>query len=409
MRATKVYLLQEIIPSYRVPVFRRLAQLDGVELTVFHSRPSKAMKVENLQNAKNLQGFHHVKLRLLEIGRFSYQFGILWHVLINRPDVMIAGNADCLDRLFLLMLCKLLRVRILWFEGGVHYSDEAKIQEYANRGRLNRLFGKYNPKRLLMHRADGLVVYSKHAKRYYMMLRFREETIWIAPNSPDTEALNAYREEWTRRQEELDAERKRFAPEGQKILFLLGRLNKERKVDVLLHSLQRLQSDGLAVSLVIVGDGGEREHLERMAAHLGLSNVFFEGAIYDEKELGKYFMVSDVFVAPGAASLALKMAMTFGKPVVTGDYGLEVHDIKEGVNGFIVPIDDAAVLTGKLRLLLESDELMQQIGENGIATIRDSINIDMMIEGFRRAIFAERNDHNVGQKAGTANSDRKVG
>ena len=57
MRRRKVYLLQEIIPSYRVPVFRRIAELEGVDLTVFYSRESRAMRRDNLRNADNIEGF----------------------------------------------------------------------------------------------------------------------------------------------------------------------------------------------------------------------------------------------------------------------------------------------------------------------------------------------------------------
>ena len=387
----KVFLLQEIIPSYRVPVFHRLAQLDNVDLTVFYSRPSRAMSRENLKSAKEITGFRHVCIGLLELGPYSYQFGILWHVLIERPHVMVASKPFTLDGLLLLVLCKLLGIRLLWFLGGVHYADEAKIREYDNRGRMNRWFGKYNPKRMLMQKADGLIVYSEHAKRYYMAKGFHEETIWVAPNSTDTEALLGYREEWLTRPDDLAAERRRFSPTGQKVRFMLGRLNEERKVDVLLHAMQRIRAKGIPVSLVIVGDGGESRGLQKLVSHLALPDVFFEGAIYDERELAKYFMLSDVFVAPGAASLALKMAMTFGKPVITGDYGLEVHDVVEGVNGFVVPVGNVEVLADKLLRLLESDELMNRLGENGLATIRDKINIKIMVEGFRRAIFSEPN------------------
>ncbi|MHB1529471.1 MAG: glycosyltransferase [Acidiferrobacteraceae bacterium] len=385
----KVFLLQEIIPSYRVPVFRRLARLDGVDLTVFYSRPSKKALRENLQNSGNIQGFRHQKIGLWELGSCAYQFGILWHVLIGRPQVVITGGGGCLDRLMLLLLCRLLGTRILWFWGGVPSRDEKQIHEYANLGRLNRWFGKYNPKRLLMRQASGLIAYSEHAKRYYTGEGFSGEHIWVASNAPDTEALSGYREEWLGRQEELDAERRRFAPEGGGIIFLLGRLNHDRKADVLLRALQRIRDQGLVASLVIVGDGADRQRLEDMTVELVLQRVFFEGAIYDERALSKYFMIADVFVVPGVASLAIKMAMSFGTPVITVDFGLEVHDVEEGVNGFIVPMNDVDALSEKMRLLLNSAELRQRIGQNGFLTIRDRINIGRMIEGFRQAIFSE--------------------
>lgn len=407
MPIKKIFLLQEIIPSYRVPVFRRLALLDGVDLTVFYSRSSKAMIRENLKSANDIDGFRSVKIGLLELGSYSYQFGILWHVLRGRPDVMVTGNAGSLDRFLLLGLCKLLGIRMLWFQGGVPYMDDKRIQEYANQGRLNRWFGEYNPKRWLMLKADGLIAYSEHAKRYFVMQGFREEMIWVAPNSPDTEALEVYRKGWLLREGELEAERKRFSPQGQKVIFLLGRLNKDRKVDVLMQALRLLREKGLEMSLVIVGDGSERDQLKNMATHLGLDNVFFEGAIYDEMELSKYFMVSDIFVTPGVSSLAIKMAMFFGRPVVTVDHGLEVHDVQEGVNGFVFPMDNVKALAEKMQLLLQSEELIKRIGEGGVSTMRDRINIGRMIEGFRRAIFAEQKSHVLDGIAGETGLNKK--
>ena len=77
----KVFLLQEIVPSYRVPVFRRLAATPGIDLTVFYSRPTRAMAEENLKNAMDLSGFRAVQLRLFEIGSHAWQPGILGQLI----------------------------------------------------------------------------------------------------------------------------------------------------------------------------------------------------------------------------------------------------------------------------------------------------------------------------------------
>ena len=85
------------------------------------------------------------------------------------------------------------------------------------------------------------------------------------------------------------------------------------------------------------------------------------------------------------------MAMAHGVPVVTVDYGLEVHHVEDGVNGLIFPMDDSHSLANKLRVLLDSDELMREIGNNGITTIRDQVNISKMAEGFRMALYGIAN------------------
>lgn len=381
----KVWLLQEIVPSYRVPVFRRLAAVPGIDLTVFYSRPTREMAAENLRNAGDLSGFRSVRLALVELGAAAWQPGILGRLLAGRPDVLIAGECGRLDRLLALLLCRLLGIRVLWFLGGVPYADPARVRAYATRGRLHRWFGRANPRDWLVRRADGLVVYSDHARGFYASQGFDPARIWVAPNSPDTEALEAYGEAWAAEPGRLDAERRRLSPRGLPLLFLLGRLNGARRVPTLLKALARLRDQGLECALVIVGDGGERPALEAEVARLGL-DVTFEGAVYDERELARYFLACDLFVTPGVASLAIKMAMALGRPVVTVDHGLEVHDIVDGVNGYIFPMDDDALLADRIRAVLGTPGRLAEMGREARRTIRERVNISNMINGFRAAI-----------------------
>ena len=406
---TTVYLLQDIVPSYRVPVFRRLAALPGVDLTVFYSRPDRAMRAENLQNAADLSGFRAVRLGLLQAGRHAWQPGILWRVLTGRPEVLIAGNSGRADGVLALLLGKLVGARVLWFLGGVPYQDPERIREYAGRGRLNRCFGRANPWEWLCRRADGLIVYSVHARAFYAARGYDVSRIWVAPNSPDTEALTAYGRDWQARGERLAAERRRLAPGGQPLLFLLGRLNGARKVDTLLRALDRLRSGGLDCALVVVGDGAERPALERQVRELGLPNVHFEGAVYDERELARYYLLCDVFVTPGVASMAIKMALAFGKPVVTVDYGLEVHDIVDGVNGFIFPMDDDATLAARIRQILGSAEQQRAMGREALRTIRERVNITLMINAFERAIHNDRDSTSTQHRPGPGPDDAAGG
>lgn len=382
---TTVFILQDIVPSYRVPAFRKLAAQPGIDLTVFYSRPGRASSGENLQNSAQLEGFRAVELPLVEIGGSTWQPHIIVRLLRERPDVLIAGQGGRVDVLLALLLTRLLGIRFLWFLGGVHSRDPEQIRAQMSRGRLNRWFGRANPRELIARRADGLIVYSEHARSFYAGRGFDPRCIWVAPNSPDTEALELAARDWKAQPAMLAAERRRLAPADKPLLFLLGRLNAGRKVDTLLRALARLRATGIEAALVIVGDGAERPSLERMARDLGLTDVRFEGAIYDERELTRYFLLCDVFVS-GLASLAVKMAMALGRPVVTGDYGLEVHDIEDGVNGYLVPLDDDAKLASRLGELIASPARRSAMGAAGARTIRERVNIARMIDAFRRAI-----------------------
>lgn len=386
-RPIRVFLLQDIVPNYRVPVFRRIGALPGVDLTVFYSEPSARNRAENLRNADDMSGIHAIKLPLWDRGAAAYQFRFAVHIARARPDVVICGQAGRADMLVFLGLCKLLRIPFLWFLGGVPYLDPAEVErEVTRKGFLNSLFGRNNPRRWLINRAAGMIVYSEHAGSYFAGLGFPEKRIFVAPNSPDTDALRAYREELERQPEIVAQLRARFAPRGQRVVLLLGRLNAERGTGELIDAYAALRARRDDVALVIVGDGAERPALEDRVRQRRLSDVHFAGAIYAEAELAKYFQLCDVLVMPAAASMAGKQAMAFGKPVIAADFGLEIHHMQHGENGLIVPRRNAEALTQALSDLFGNDALYRRLALGARETIEQRVNIHRMVAGFQQAI-----------------------
>jgi glycosyltransferase involved in cell wall biosynthesis len=380
----KVFLLQDFITNYRVPVYQRLARLPGVDFTFFYSDLPSKRKSEGFRHFEDAEGFQKVKVANRPLWGDFYQFSFVKQLISGRPDVVICGRTGRLDTLLFLVVCKLLHIRLLWWAGGVPYIDAARIRAMTL-GRLTRWFGRLNPRELFYRQADGMVVYSEHAKAYYRATGF-QKPIFVAPNSTDTEALMAFRSKIEAAPGILEGLRRQYAPKGEKIVLMIGRLNKDRKTDLLINAFAMVQDGYPATSLVIVGDGPERQCLAELAAEKKLNNVHFAGEIYDDERLSQYFMLGDVYVTPGVASLTIKMAMTFGKPVVTVAHGLEVHAIDHGVNGFIVGIDDTARLADQVLQLLKDEGLRKKIGLNGAAAIADGININTMVRGFEEGI-----------------------
>ena len=381
----KVFLLQDFITNYRVPVYQRLARLPQVDFTFFYSDISSGRKSEGFRHFEDASGFKKVKVAHQSLWGVLYQFSFIKHLISLRPDVVICGRSGMLDTNLFLLVCKLLGIRFLWWSGGVPYIDEGRIRQLMNQGRLARWFGRLNPRLFFVNQADGMVVYSEHAKGYYRATGF-QKPIFVAPNSTDTEALIAFGKKIEASPGLMEGLRKQYAPKGEKIVLMIGRLSKERKTDLLIKAFVRIQESYPATSLVIVGDGPERQHLEDLVAAKQVKNVHFPGEIYDDEQLSQYFRLCDVYVTPGIASLTIKMAMTFGKPVVTVAYGLEVHAIENGVNGFIVDIDDTVGIADKVLQLLKDERLRQEIGTNAEAMIAARININAMVHGFEQGI-----------------------
>jgi len=100
--------------------------------------------------------------------------------------------------------------------------------------------------------------------------------------------------------------------------LLVGRLTAQKRVQLALEAMARLQREGQGLALTIVGDGPERPALEERARHLGLSGVRFLGtqpvdgvrALLEEADVALQLSVREGF------GLAAAEAIMCGVPVV---------------------------------------------------------------------------------------------
>lgn len=82
------------------------------------------------------------------------------------------------------------------------------------------------------------------------------------------------------------------------VILGVGRLVRKKGFDVLLQALANLKTRGIFFHAIIVGDGPERESLERQRNHLGLKDsVDFEGSRANS-EIKQYLQRAELFVLP---------------------------------------------------------------------------------------------------------------
>jgi glycosyltransferase involved in cell wall biosynthesis len=168
-----------------------------------------------------------------------------------------------------------------------------------------------------------------------------------------------------------------------RILFL-GRLDYEKHIHNLLKAVALLP-ETLNVKVEIVGDGGEREYLEKLANELGIaSNVEFRGHITDQ-ELPRTYERATVFAMPSIAelqSIATMEAMASGRPVVAADAMALPHLVHDGDNGYLFPPDDIQAFADRLlRVLSASQAELDRLSENSLHLIQ-SHDIETTIKIF---------------------------
>ncbi len=168
-------------------------------------------------------------------------------------------------------------------------------------------------------------------------------------------------------------------PVGDRPLRLayLGRLERYKRVDLLLRATARLAGELPDLDLVIVGRGSERERLERLAAELGIARrVRFTGFVSDA-ERDAALAEARVCVCPSVKEgwgITVIEANALGLPVVATDAPGLRDAIRGSETGILVPEGrpDAYVerLTGALRELLADDGRLARMSEQARAWSR---------------------------------------
>uniref|UniRef100_I2PYJ8 Glycosyltransferase n=1 Tax=Desulfovibrio sp. U5L TaxID=596152 RepID=I2PYJ8_9BACT len=165
----------------------------------------------------------------------------------------------------------------------------------------------------------------------------------------------------------------RFAPaddpsrEGPVRLVFVGRIVRQKGLDVLLDALARLPETA-CFELAILGDGPLRRELAERARRLGLGDrVRFAGWV-GRADLPEALREADAFVFPsrdeGMPNAVLE-AMAAGLAVAATRIAGNEELVVDGRTGFLVPPDDPAALAAALARLVGDRNLCWRLGAAG--------------------------------------------
>jgi len=166
----------------------------------------------------------------------------------------------------------------------------------------------------------------------------------------------------------------------------VGRLAEHKNVAWLLEAIDAAEDElGRPVETCIVGDGPERDRLERIANERDLTNVTFQGFVEADADVIGHLKAADVFVLPsireGFPNTILE-ANACGTPsiVVNHPENGSTAVVEDGETGFVVE-PDAAAITDQLTDLLTDPDLLAHVSagarEYGSAHDWDEIVADL--------------------------------
>lgn len=156
----------------------------------------------------------------------------------------------------------------------------------------------------------------------------------------------------------------------------VGRLAREKNLDLAVHAFRQIQHDHPSARLVIVGDGPER-------ARIALANpdIVFAGMRHGD-DLSCHYASGDLFLFPSTSetfgNVTLE-AMACGLPVIAFDYGAAREHIVNGECGMGIPIGDEAAFVSAARQLASAPSSRARMGRAARAAVSslspDSVNL----------------------------------
>ncbi|MBQ5320817.1 MAG: glycosyltransferase [Oscillospiraceae bacterium] len=184
----------------------------------------------------------------------------------------------------------------------------------------------------LAESADILVGPSAKVEEFFRSCGVTKK-VELVPNTAD---LDSFKLNILSSEDKLSLKEKLSIPSGHTIGCFIGRLGKEKSVDILLSNFSKTLK-GEPVSLIIIGSGPEEEALRCQAEELGLSEqVKFMGAV-DHSEVPKYYDISDFFITASVTemhSISMLEALSSGLIIIQRYDELNASQIEEGVNGY---------------------------------------------------------------------------
>lgn len=162
--------------------------------------------------------------------------------------------------------------------------------------------------------------------------------------------------------------KKQLNMQEENIILAVGQFIPRKGYDILLRAFKNLP---VTYGLYIVGGKAPEEYYS-IIKETNLTNIHFM-EFMDSTDLKKYYQASDLFVHPTREDiwgLVVNEAMANGLPVITTDKciaGLEL--IKQGENGYVVPTENATVLSRSIDKILSNIQLKNDMAKKSLETV----------------------------------------
>jgi glycosyltransferase involved in cell wall biosynthesis len=331
------------LTPYRIDLLNYLHEHLAFKAVFLRSNPaSQAFDQAALRN--RLECDHEYLLRGFEIGGKVFRAGLSRIIHRFDPDVIVTQEFSP-TTLWLACIAKRL-CRSRWGLT-VLTADNERIAGDA--GLVRRL-----ARRLALGAADTVIVYTQTAKAWLSARGVASDRIFICPNLQNEARFAAALDDALPLANRSLVEK---GLRGRRLALVVGRLVELKGIDRVIQAFAQARREVPDATLVIVGDGPERERLQRLAAATGVAeHVRFEG-----QQLGRslmaWYLLGHVLVLAShweCYGAVVNEALLAGIPVLCSSWAGAAELIRANDNGHLFHPYDVAALSQKLTAYLQA-------------------------------------------------------
>ncbi|WP_052353733.1 glycosyltransferase family 4 protein [Neobacillus jeddahensis] len=291
---------------------------------------------------ENIQAYREIKKIMKSEG---YQL-----VHVHTPVASLITRAACRN---------IQGVKILYTAHGFHFFKGAPIFNWLIFYSLERLAAKWTDILITMNEEDY-----HSAKKFNLR---RKGPIYIVHGV----GLNLHRfkphsfEEKMRLRKEYEVSSQDF------IITYVGELSYRKHQDLLIKAVHQLNEKIKNIKLFLVGDGDQVNAYKKLVQELGLENhVEFLGF---RRDIDNIMTISDLAISTSRQEglpVNIMEAMATGLPVVVTGCRGNSDLVTNGVNGFVVGVEDADACANAIEILYNSKELREEFGKQNLEQIK---------------------------------------
>ena len=285
------------------------------------------------------------------------------------PDLLMTYNWGATDAIWIGRMAGIRKI--------IHHEHGFSIEEAQMTARKRDIC------RFIVYRMASVLVTVSSNLKISIRNKYRLSTrhVQVIPNGIDTDHYSPDFRSRLCVRKELNFDEEDF------VIVFSGRLDPVKNFELLLDVFEYCHKADCRIKLLIVGDGPERQKIERISIQKNIhTSLVMVGQCF---EVLPYLRVGDVFLLTSLTEqmpLAILEAMSVGLPVIASDVGEISNIVDDGKNGFLRNIHNGCAEFASAILSLKESSYRQTMSYAARSKILAGFQETMMVRRYQTLI-----------------------